>query len=64
MGKYTEQLHFLCEQRNATQSSYDSMMEQYGSQMDDLYRQLNEQHHAMLIESYDREIREAERKAQ
>ena len=32
--------------------------------MDDLYRQLNQQHHAMLMEDYDREIREAERKAQ
>ena len=32
--------------------------------MDDMYRQLNEQHHAMLMEDYDREIREAERKAQ
>ena len=32
--------------------------------MDDLYSQLNQQHHAMLMEDYDREIREAERRAQ
>ena len=32
--------------------------------MDDMYRQLNQQHHAMLMEDYDREIREAERRAQ
>ena len=32
--------------------------------MDDMYRQLNQQHHAMLMEEYDREIREAERRAQ
>lgn len=40
------------------------MMGRYGSQMDDMYRQLNQQHHAMLMEEYDREIREAERRAQ
>ena len=32
--------------------------------MDDMYRQLNQQHHAILMEEYDREIREAERRAQ
>ena len=32
--------------------------------MDDMYRQFNQQHHAMLMEDYDREIREAERRAQ
>ena len=40
------------------------MMGRYGSQMDDMYRQFNQQHHAMLMEDYDREIREAERRAQ
>lgn len=40
------------------------MMGRYGSQMDDMYRQLNQQHHAILMEEYDREIREAERRAQ
>ena len=32
--------------------------------MDDLYRQLNEQHHLIRMEGYEREIREAERLAQ
>ena len=64
MGKYTDMLYSLREQRNAAQSCFDSMMGLYWSQMDDLYRQLNQQHHAMLMEDYDREIREAERRAQ
>lgn len=64
MGKYTDMLYTLREQRNAAQSCFDSVMGRYGSQMDDMYRQLNEQHHAMLMEGYDREIREAERRAQ
>ena len=64
MGKYINMLYTLREQRNDAQSCFDSMMGRYGSQMDDMYRQLNEQHHAMLMEDYDREIREAERRAQ
>ena len=32
--------------------------------MDDLYRQLNEQHHSIRMEGYEREIREAEGLAQ
>lgn len=64
MGKYINMLYTLREQRNDAQSCFDSMMGRYGSQMDDMYRQLNEQHHAMLMEDYDREIREVERRAQ
>lgn len=32
--------------------------------MDDLYKQLNEQHYLIRMEGYEREIREAERLAQ
>lgn len=32
--------------------------------MDDLYKQLNEQHYLLRMEGYEREIREAERLAQ
>ena len=63
MGKYTDHLNYLREQRSSKERHFQSLMANYGSVMGEMYRQLNEQHHAMRMRMYDNEIREAERKA-
>ena len=64
MGKYIDHLNYLREQRRMRESHFQSSMAMFSSVMDDNYKRLNEQHHAMNMNYLDRQIREAERLAQ
>lgn len=60
MGKYTEHLNTLREQRHFLQNSYNQKMAMFGGQMNDVYRNYNVQIHEYDLRNIDRKIAAAE----
>lgn len=63
MGKYADQLNHLRQRRHFMQYIYHQQMALFGGQMDDIYRNYNEQTHDHDLQRIDREIAQVERLA-
>ena len=63
MGKHTDYLNTLRERRHFMQNNYNQKMALFGGQMDEVYRNYNVQTHEHALRHIDREIAEAERRA-
>ena len=63
MGKYTDQLNCLRKRRYFMENIYHQQMALFGRQMDEIYRNYNEQTHEHDLQRIDREIAQVERLA-
>lgn len=64
MGKHTDHLNYLREQRRMKESHFQHSMAIYSSIMDDNAKRLNQQNHSFRMNYLDRQIQEAEQLAQ
>lgn len=63
MGKQTDNLNALREQKALKERLYADTMGRFGGQMNDAYRNYNAQNHAISMRLMEREIQQAERLA-